>query len=92
MLEGLSSQSIQSRLQMPANTLKTHLRHLYAKTGTANRKELILLVILPAPCNRALEVRGFPTRGALFAPVGPHLACRFRARASLLRIHQAVPV
>jgi len=27
------------------NTLKTHLKHLYAKTGTANRKELILLVI-----------------------------------------------
>lgn len=44
-LEGLRNETIRNRLYISANTLKTHLKHLYAKTGTANRKELLLLVM-----------------------------------------------
>lgn len=45
LLEGLSNEDIHRRLHISLNTLKSYLKHLYAKTGTANRKELILLVM-----------------------------------------------
>ena len=44
LLDGLSNDDLVSRLTISPNTLKTHLRHIYQKTGTANRRELILKV------------------------------------------------
>lgn len=38
--EGLSNDDVARRLLMSPATVKTHLTHVYAKTGTANRNEL----------------------------------------------------
>ncbi len=53
LLEGLNNKDIQGHLCISPNTLKTHLKHLYDKTSTANRKELILLVMKRAACATA---------------------------------------
>ena len=44
LLEGASNDTIVGRFSISPNTLKTHLRHIYQKTETANRRELILKV------------------------------------------------
>lgn len=41
---GRTSAYIESRLFISKNTVKTHLRHIYAKTGTANRETLLQLL------------------------------------------------
>ena len=41
---GRSSRSIEKSLFIAQSTVKTHLNHLYAKTGTANRQELLQLL------------------------------------------------
>jgi DNA-binding CsgD family transcriptional regulator len=38
--EGLTNPEIASRLYMSRSTVKTHLAHVYAKVGVANRTEL----------------------------------------------------
>ena len=40
--EGLSNGTVAKRLFVSVPTVKTHLTHIYAKTGTANRTELAL--------------------------------------------------
>ena len=40
--EGLSNGAVAKRLFVSVPTVKTHLTHIYAKTGTANRTELAL--------------------------------------------------
>lgn len=42
LLKGLSNREIERELSISTGTLKTHLRHIFQKTGTANRKELLL--------------------------------------------------
>jgi DNA-binding CsgD family transcriptional regulator len=42
-VEGLSNPEIGSRLFMSRGTVKTHLSHVYAKLGVANRTELATL-------------------------------------------------
>ncbi len=44
LLDGASNDDIVARLSISPNTLKTHLRHIYQKTETGNRRELILKV------------------------------------------------
>lgn len=41
LLEGLSNKEITHELYISINTLKTHLRNIYRKTDTANRRELV---------------------------------------------------
>ncbi|MBM7000149.1 helix-turn-helix transcriptional regulator [bacterium] len=41
---GRSSRSIEKSLFIAQSTVKTHLNHIYAKTGTANRQELLQLL------------------------------------------------
>ena len=41
LLDGYSNKEITSELYISINTLKTHLRNIYRKTDTANRRELI---------------------------------------------------
>lgn len=41
---GRSAAYIEKRLFISKNTVKTHLNHIYAKTGTANREELLELL------------------------------------------------
>jgi DNA-binding CsgD family transcriptional regulator len=38
--EGLTNQAIATRLVMSANTVKTHLSHIYAKLGVSGRSGL----------------------------------------------------
>jgi predicted ATPase/class 3 adenylate cyclase/DNA-binding CsgD family transcriptional regulator len=38
--DGLSNERVGAKLLMSVSTVKTHLTHIYAKTGTANRTEL----------------------------------------------------
>ena len=38
--QGLTNRAIAERLHSSAGTVKSHLEHIYAKTGTANRTEL----------------------------------------------------
>jgi len=38
---GHSNDEIASRLLMSAATVKTHLTHIYAKTGTTSRRQLV---------------------------------------------------
>jgi DNA-binding CsgD family transcriptional regulator len=40
-LSGHTSSHIEGRLHISKNTVKTHLSHIYAKTGTSNREELL---------------------------------------------------
>lgn len=42
LLDGASNDDLVARLRISPNTLKTHLRHIYQKTETGNRRELIL--------------------------------------------------
>jgi DNA-binding NarL/FixJ family response regulator len=42
-VDGLSNPEIGSRLFMSRGTVKTHLSHIYAKLGVANRTELATL-------------------------------------------------
>ncbi len=44
-VEGLTNPQIGSRLLMSRGTVKTHLSHVYAKVGVANRTELATLAI-----------------------------------------------
>lgn len=37
--EGLSNRKIGERLFISSHTVATHIRHIYEKTGTANRAE-----------------------------------------------------
>ncbi|MDK3072574.1 LuxR C-terminal-related transcriptional regulator [Sedimentitalea sp. JM2-8] len=46
---GLNNQSVLSALSITMATLRTHLRNIYAKTGTASQPELIHLLLNPAP-------------------------------------------
>jgi len=39
-VEGLSNPEIGARLYMSRSTVKTHLSHVFAKVGVANRTEL----------------------------------------------------
>jgi DNA-binding NarL/FixJ family response regulator len=39
-IDGLSNPNIGARLYMSRSTVKTHLTHVYAKLGVANRPEL----------------------------------------------------
>jgi len=41
MLEGCKNADIEEKLGISKNTLKTHVRHIYEKTGTKNRSELL---------------------------------------------------
>ena len=43
MVDGLSTPEIGSRLFVSRGTVKTHLSHVYAKLGVANRTELATL-------------------------------------------------
>ncbi len=43
-ISGHNSAYIEDQLHISKNTVKTHLNHIYAKTGTANREELLLLM------------------------------------------------
>lgn len=42
---GLSCPAIAARLFITANTVKTHLRHLYAKLGIHNRSQLTRVLL-----------------------------------------------
>ncbi|GAB3872852.1 hypothetical protein GCM10029964_011990 [Kibdelosporangium lantanae] len=42
-MEGLNNPEIGARLFMSRGTVKTHLSHVYAKLGVANRTELATL-------------------------------------------------
>jgi DNA-binding CsgD family transcriptional regulator len=44
-LHGLANQAIATRLNLKLSTVKTHLHHLFNKTGTANRAELLALCL-----------------------------------------------
>lgn len=46
---GLNNQSVLAALSITMATLRTHLRNIYAKTGTASQSELIHLLLDPAP-------------------------------------------
>ena len=41
MLAGLNNTEITEKMDISKNTLKTHVRHIYSKTGVKNRSELI---------------------------------------------------
>jgi DNA-binding CsgD family transcriptional regulator len=41
-VQGLSNETIGSRLRVSAGTVKTHLEHIYAKLGVHSRRELML--------------------------------------------------
>jgi DNA-binding CsgD family transcriptional regulator len=43
-LSGHTSNYVEESLHISKNTVKTHLSHIYAKTGTSNREELLALV------------------------------------------------
>lgn len=43
-ISGHNSAYIEERLHISKNTVKTHLNHIYAKTGTTNREELLQLL------------------------------------------------
>lgn len=44
LLDGYGNEEILKELYISVNTLKTHLRNIYRKTGTQNRRELIALL------------------------------------------------
>jgi DNA-binding NarL/FixJ family response regulator len=44
-VEGLTNPEIGTRLFMSRGTVKTHLSHVYAKVGVANRTELATLAV-----------------------------------------------
>jgi DNA-binding CsgD family transcriptional regulator len=46
-LTGHNSSYIEKKLTISKNTVKTHLSHIYAKTNTANKEELLALVSPP---------------------------------------------
>ena len=50
--EGLSNPQICARLFMSRGTVKTHLSHIYAKLGVANRAELAAAAIGRTPDSR----------------------------------------
>jgi len=56
--EGLNNPEIGRRLFMSRDTVKTHLSHVYAKLGVANRAELAALVARAAPFARGEEGGG----------------------------------
>jgi DNA-binding CsgD family transcriptional regulator len=43
-LSGHTSSYVEENLHISKNTVKTHLSHIYAKTGTSNREELLTLL------------------------------------------------
>lgn len=51
-LQGVASREISERLYISQNTVKTHLRNVYRKTGAANRAELLRHLVLPTPPDR----------------------------------------
>jgi predicted ATPase/DNA-binding NarL/FixJ family response regulator len=51
--EGLSNPQVSARLFMSRGTVKTHLSHIYAKLGIANRTELTVAAIGRSPVDRA---------------------------------------
>ncbi len=42
---GLSVETLAEKLAVSANTVKTHLKHIYLKTGAKNRSQLVKLVL-----------------------------------------------
>lgn len=45
LLEGLSNKEIAFQLGIAENTVKTHLKHIYAKTGIPNKNQLLAIVL-----------------------------------------------
>ncbi len=45
LLQGLTNEDISLSLGISLNTVKTHLRNVYARTGTKNRKDLMSLML-----------------------------------------------
>jgi len=43
--DGLSTDQVAQRLRVSPDTVKTHLRHVYAKLGVRNRSELTRAVL-----------------------------------------------
>ena len=80
----LTAPEIARELYVSPNTVKTHIRHLYAKLGTHHRAEAVeraraLGLLAPsrtAPATvkpRTLTVRGWPAGGHVTAAGSPHL-------------------
>ena len=53
--QGVSPQELAGVLGVSANTIKTHLKHIFAKTGVARQGELIRLMAMSTPPVRSVE-------------------------------------
>jgi len=54
LLEGLATTAIADRLSISRHTVRDHLKHLYRKTGTRSRGELVSLVAASTPSAHTL--------------------------------------
>jgi DNA-binding CsgD family transcriptional regulator len=57
-ISGHNSAHIEEQLHISKNTVKTHLNHIYAKTGTANREELLVLLEAQASAQKPVDKTG----------------------------------